>query len=91
MKNALAALKELGADVAQLSKPTLATAAAGLVLPILSAVGVVDLTAAELAGDLVLAGTASGVLEKLLAKPAPAPTPPPAPAKATRARKSEGK
>jgi len=78
MKNVLAAGRELLGDLAGLSKPTLATAAAGLVLPILSAFGVVDLTAAELAADLAAAGTVAGVLEKLLAKPAPAPAPVPA-------------
>lgn len=78
MSKVLAALKELGADVAQLQKPTLAAAAAGLVLPILSAFGVVDITAAELAGDLVLAGAAAGVLEKLFGKSTPAPPAPPA-------------
>jgi hypothetical protein len=82
MTKVLAAGKQLLDDIRQLSKPTLATAAAGLVLPILSAFGVVDLTAAEVAGDLVLAGGVAGVLEKLLGKPAP----PPAPAK-----KSAGK
>lgn len=84
MKNALAALKLLLADVAKLDAPAVATAAAGVLAPIIAAVAGVNVTAAELGADLFLAGTIAALLQKLTSGQAaaarkPAPDVPPAP------------
>lgn len=83
MKSILADLKKALAlvvkDAAGLSRPAVAASAAGIAAPIIAAVLGVDVTAAELAADLALAGGIAATLQKLTAvKAAPAPAPKPA-------------
>jgi hypothetical protein len=87
MNKVLAAGKLVLADLAKLEVPTYATAAAGVILPVLTAVGVTHLSVAEVSSDLVLFGLAAAAAEKLFsgqaaAHVAPAPVvaiAPPAP------------
>lgn len=83
MKNVLAAAKLLLADATKLETPAVASAVAGVLAPIIAAVAGVDVTAAELAGDLVLFGGVAAVLQRLPAAKAanakPAPVVPPVP------------
>lgn len=53
------------ADIAKLQTPALATAIAGGLAPIVAALLGVDVTAAELAGDLIAAGGVAALLQKL--------------------------
>ena len=74
---------------AQLQVPTYATAAAGFILPILTLLGVTNLSVAAVGADLVVFGGLCATLERVLpggllnpAKPTPPkPTPPAPPAK----------
>lgn len=65
MQKVLAALKLILADFAKLEAPTLATVVAGAVVPIIAAVAGANITAAELAGWLVLAGSLAATLQKV--------------------------
>lgn len=65
MKTVLAAAKLLLKDIAGLSKPTLATAVAGIVVPIAASILGAHLTVAEVSGWLVIAGGLAGTLEKV--------------------------
>lgn len=77
MKKLLAALRLVLADLSGLSKPAVASAVAGIVVPIAVAVCGVHVTAAEVGGWLIIAGGVAATLQKLtaIAPPAPAPAP----------------
>lgn len=92
MQKVLVALKLLVQDIAKLGVPTVATAVAGVLAPIVAAVAGANVTTAEVAGWLVIAGAVAGVVENLTSGRAAAhvaahnlaptlPPTPPAPAK----------
>lgn len=81
MQNVLAAVKLILGDIAQLHVAALATAVAAVLAPIVAAVAGANITAAELAGYLVIAGGVAGVLQKILSGQAAAARKPAAPAK----------
>jgi redox-sensitive bicupin YhaK (pirin superfamily) len=92
VKNVLSAVKLILGDIAQLQAPVLATAVATVLVPIIAAVAGANITAAELAGWLVLAGSVAATLQKVFSgqaaaarKPAPVPAPVKAAAPATNA------
>jgi hypothetical protein len=85
MKTFSAAVRLVLQDLSALETPAIATLVAGVLVPIIAAVAGVNITAAELAGWLALAGAAAATLQKLFSgqaaaarkpKPAPAPVPP---------------
>jgi hypothetical protein len=76
------ALRLVLSDLSGLSKPAVALSAAGIIAPIVAAIAGVDVTAAELAADLAVAGGIAATLQKLNIVKAPAPAPVPAPVKA---------
>ena len=82
MSRILSAFRDVLADLAHLETPTIAAALAAVIAPIAVALAGVHVTAAELAGWLVIAGGVAATLQKLLAPKPPAPAPKPAPAKA---------
>ena len=65
MKTVLAALKLVLADLSKLSIPTYATAAAGVLAPIIAAIAGASVTPAEVGGWLLIAGGAAAAVEKL--------------------------
>jgi hypothetical protein len=77
MKNVKQAIRLVLADLSGLSKPAVALSVAGVVAPIVAAVLGVDVTAAELAADLAVAGGIAATLQKLNVVKAPAPVPAP--------------
>lgn len=80
MQDILKAIRLLANDVASLQVATKAAAVAAVVAPIVAAVLGLNITAAELAGYLVIAGTVVATLERVFhvkaAKPAPKPVVP---------------
>lgn len=83
MKNVLTAAKLLVSDIAKLEAPTLAMAVATPLVPIIAAVAGANITAAELGGWFILAGTVAATLQNLFSgraaaarKPAPVPVVP---------------
>ena len=81
LKRALTAVLPL---LALLKKPGVATGAAGLILPLLTVLGVTNLSLAELGADIVVFGGVAATLERVLPggllHPSPVPPAPPAPA-----------
>lgn len=66
MKNVLAALKLVLADLTKLEVPTIATAVAGVAAPIVLALFNVDFAPGVIAGWLTLAGGAAATLQKIV-------------------------
>lgn len=65
MRDILRAIQLVLDDVRRLGVPATATAAAGVLVPLIAAVAGLDVTAAELAGWLIAAGGVAATLEKL--------------------------
>ena len=64
-KRLLTAIKLVLADLAALERPAVAASLAGLLVPVVVAVAGVPVSAAEVAGWLVLAGGVAALLQKL--------------------------
>lgn len=75
MSNILAAVRLVLGDLSGLSKPAVASAIAGVVVPLAAGLAGVAITPAEVGGWLALAGSVAAILQKLAAVRAPAPAP----------------
>lgn len=63
--NILTAVKLVLADIAKLETPAVATAVAGIAVPIIVAIAGVKVTAAEVGGWLVIADSIAATFQKL--------------------------